>query len=311
MAGRAGGLGRCPFPRLSDTPYYNPPGVNRVNILGAGDLGATLARRLAERELVRHIALVDADVGKAKGKALDIAQSGPVERFDVSVEGWETPESAPAADCWVIADPPELMGPGGDKRVVDLARAMAEAAGRGLLVVASGQHGAALVEAATQRASSRERVMGSAPLAFAAAFRRRLAGELGLEPSVVHGTPIGLPPTHAFVPYGTAVAGGVPVERLSAVATRRALEALRSVVLGPVALAHATVGVLAALSSTRPTILPVFAFLSGEYGHRGIALAVPAKLCSSRLDAVVEFTLEPVDRVTLDTAAERRRQGQG
>jgi malate/lactate dehydrogenase len=58
-------------------------------------------------------------------------------------------------------------------------------------------------------------------------------------------------------------------------------------------------------------VLPVFVFLAGEYGHRGIALAVPARLCGGRLDTVVEFALEPVDRVAFDTAAERRRQGQG
>lgn len=285
--------------------------MRSVNILGAGDLGATLARLLAERELVRRVGLVDADVGKAKGKALDIAQSGPVDRFDVTIEGFPSPEAAPAAECWVIADPPDLAGPGGDKRAADLARAMAGVVGHGMLVVAPAQNGPALVEAAAQRLPSSDRVVGSAPVAFAAALRRSLAVELGIEPSAVQAVLIGLPPAHALVPYGTALAGGVPVDRLSAVATRRALEALRSRVLGPVALAHAAAQVLAALFNERPSVLPVFALLTGQYGHRGVALAVPARLCGGRLDAVVEFALESVDRVALDTAADRRRQGQG
>lgn len=285
--------------------------MRSVNILGAGDLGATLARCLAERELVRRIALVDADVGKAKGKALDIAQSGPLDHFDVGVEGFPTLEAAPAADCWVIADPPELAGPGGDKRAADLACAVAASVGHGLLVVASARDAPSLVEAAAQRLPSRDQVVGSAPVAFAAALRRRLAGELALEPSAVQAVPIGLPPAHALVPFGTALAGGVPVERLSAVATRRALEALRSRALGPVALAHAAARVLAALFGARPAVLPVFAFLTGEYGHRGVALAVPARLCGGRVQTVVEFALESVDRVALDTAADRRRQDQG
>ena len=58
-----------------------------VVILGAGELGATLARILAGRELVRRIVLADPDFGKARGKALDILQSGPVDRFDTQVEG--------------------------------------------------------------------------------------------------------------------------------------------------------------------------------------------------------------------------------
>lgn len=285
--------------------------MRSVNIVGAGDLGATLARLLAERELARHVGLIDADVGKAKGKALDIAQSGPVDRFDVSIDGFPSLEAAPPADCWVIADPPELAGPGGENRAADLARAVAGAVGHGSLVVARAQEAPALVEAAAQRVPARERVVGSAPVAFASALRRRLAQELGIEPSSVNATPIGLPPSHAVVPYGTALAGGVPVERLSAVATRRALEALRTHALGPVALAHAAAHVLAALFGGRPAVLPVFAWLAGEYGHRGVCLAVPARLCGGRLDAVVEFALESVDRVAFDTAADRRRQGLG
>ena len=61
--------------------------MRNVAILGAGDLGATLARRLAERELARRIVLVDPDEGRARGKALDLAQSGPVEPYDVAIEG--------------------------------------------------------------------------------------------------------------------------------------------------------------------------------------------------------------------------------
>lgn len=282
----------------------------KIALIGAGQIGGTLAHLAALKEL-GDIVLFDIAEGTPQGKALDIAQSGPVDHFDVSLEGFPTPEAAPASDCWVIADPPELAGSGGDKRSADLARGLVELVGRGLLVVSPAQDGPALVEAAAPHFPSRDRVIGSAPVAFAAALRRRLAGELGLEPSAVQAVPIGLPPTHALVPLGTALAGGVPVEKLSPVATRRALEALRSHALGPVALAHAAARVLAALLGTRPAVLPVFAFLAGEYGHRGVALAVPGRLCGGRLEMVVEFALESVDRVAFDTAAERRRQGQG
>jgi malate dehydrogenase len=278
-----------------------------VNILGAGDLGATLARRLAERELARRIGLVDADVGKARGKALDLAQSGPVERYDVSIEGFASLEAAPAADCWIVADPPELLGPGGANRAGDLARALAGPVGRATLLIAAAQDAPALVEAASQRLPSRDRVLGSAPLAFAAALRHRLAGELGVTTSSVQASPLGLPPANALLPFGTSLVGGVPLEQLSPVAARRALEALRGRSLGPVALAHAAVRVFAALFAARPSVLPGFVALQGEYGHRGVALAVPLRLCGGRVDGVVELALESVDRVAFDTAAERRR----
>ena len=61
--------------------------MNSIAILGAGELGATLARLTAEAEIARRVILLDADEGKARGKALDLAQSGPIEGYDTHVEG--------------------------------------------------------------------------------------------------------------------------------------------------------------------------------------------------------------------------------
>ena len=57
-------------------------------------------------------------------------------------------------------------------------------------------------------------------------------------------------------------------------------------------------------------MLPVVALLDGEYGHRRVALAVPARLRSGRIESVVEIDLDPVDRVAFDNAADRRMAGQ-
>jgi malate/lactate dehydrogenase len=91
------------------------------------------------------------------------------------------------------------------------------------------------------------------------------------------------------------------------VARRRALEARAGRVLVPPAAAPAAARVTVARFGDRPTLLPVFALLTGQYGHRGVALAVPARLCGGRVD-VIESPLEPVDRVAFDTAAQRRGQ---
>jgi malate dehydrogenase len=88
---------------------------------------------------------------------------------------------------------------------------------------------------------------------------------------------------------------------------RRALERTRQRwPPGPVALAAAAVAVLRALASGAPTLLPLFVHLTGEYGHRGAALAVPAQLGARGLRAIVEVPLEPVERVALDNAAARQ-----
>jgi malate dehydrogenase len=283
--------------------------VRTVAILGSGDLAATLARRIAEAELARCVVLVDPGEGRAKGKALDIAQSGPVEGFDTRVEATATLEAVVAPDVVVVADPEDLadavlLSTRGAERIASWLPAL----GQATLLVA-GPHPSPLVEAAVAKGLPRDRVLGSSPVAAAGALRRRLSGELGVEPREIAVTVLGLPPAHLVAPQATATVAGLPVEKLSASAFRRALASLGGRASGPVALAAAALHVLRALDGGRVTVLPVVAQLDGEYGHRRVALAVPARLRAGRIEAVVEVALDPVDRVALDNAADRRRAG--
>lgn len=284
--------------------------MNTVAILGAGDLAATLARRIAEAELARCVVLVDLDEGRAKGKALDIAQSGPVEGFDVRVEATTALEAVVAPDVVVIADPDDLadavlLSTRGAGRVA----AWLPAVGKATLLVA-GPHPSPLVEAAVANGFPRDRVLGSAPIAAAAALRRRLSSELQVEPREIGVTVLGLPPSQLVVPQAAVTVAGVPVEKVSAFAFRRALGGWTGRAAGPAALAAAGLRVLRALDGSRATVLPIVARLEGEYGHRRVALAVPARLRAGRIESVVEVSLDPVDRVAFDNAADRRTSGQ-
>jgi malate dehydrogenase len=282
--------------------------VRSIAILGAGELAATLARRLAEQQQARRVVIVDADEPRARGKALDIAQSGPVEGFDVQVEAAASLTAAGAFDALVVADPPELSDPAlPPARAAALGESLAPVVGKRTLVVAA-PFPSAVIEAAVRKGLSRERVVGSAPVAYAAALRRRLASELQVEPTAVSVLVLGLPPEGVVIPRESACVGGVPVDRLSPVALRRAITGLAGRTPGPVALAAAAARVLRALDGSRPSMLSVVVPLQGEYGQRGVALAVPARLSGNRVDAVVEVPLEPVDRVAFDRAAQRRQQ---
>jgi malate dehydrogenase len=277
-----------------------------IAILGVGDLAATVGRRIAEQELARRIVLVDADESRARGKALDIAQSGPVEGFDVRIEAAASLTAAGAFDVLVVADPSELA----DARVPParasaLGESLATVVGKRPLVVAA-TAASVLIEAAIRKGLSREQVMGSAPVAYVAALCRRLASELQVEPRAVSALVLGLPPDHLITPRESACVAGVPVDRLSPIALRRATAGLAGRSLGPVALAAAAARVLRVLHGSRPSVLSLFVQLQGEYGHRGVAVAVPARLAAGRLDSVVEVPLDPVDRVAFDTAAQRR-----
>ena len=284
--------------------------MRTVAILGGGDLTATLARRVAEAELARCVVLVDPNEGRAKGKALDIAQSGPVEGFDARVEACATLEAVVEPDVVVVADPDDLADPVLlSTRGAERMAGWIKAAGKATLLVA-GPHPSALVEAAVAKGFPRDRVLGSSPVAAAAALRRRLSTELGVEPREIAVTVLGLPPSLLLAPQATATVAGLAVEKVSPAAFRRALAALSGKAAGPVALAAAALRVLQALEGGRASVLPVVAHLDGEYGHRRVALAVPARLRSGRIESVIEVSLDPVDRVAFDNAADRRAAGQ-
>jgi malate dehydrogenase len=278
--------------------------MKTVAILGSGDLAATAARRIAERELARRVVMVDASDGRARGKALDLMQSAPVEHYDVSIEGCAQLAEAGPFEVLLVADPPSLDEAAAGNRPAELMAALAPLAG-GALVLVAGLHAAALIEAGVRAGLRRERVLGSATVALASALRRHLARELEVEPSAVAAGLLGAP-GQMVVPQGAATVGGIPVDRLSPTAVRRALAAVNARTPGPVALAAGAVTVLGAAASARPSVLPVTVCLQGEYGHRGVALAVPARIGNGALQAVVEAALEPVDRVAFDNAAARR-----
>lgn len=271
-----------------------------IAVIGAGDLGATLARRLAAAELSRRVLLLDPDLGKAKGKALDILQSGPVEGFDTRVEGGAI-EALEEADAVVLADPPALDAgrlPSEAAEILDRLRA---ALGGAPLVVAGGHP--VVVEMAVDKGHPRDRVMGSAPVAIASALRWHLAVAVDGRPRDVAAIILGRPPGRLLMPRGAALLGGLPLDRLAPAAARIALSRVEGRWPGPVALAAAAARVLAALDSADPSVLPVLVTLAGEYGHRGRALAVPARLGRGRVLGVVELDLDPVDRVAFDNAA--------
>jgi malate dehydrogenase len=273
-----------------------------IAVIGAGELGATLARRLAALEACRRVLLLDPDVGKARGKALDILQSGPIEGFDTRVEGGPL-DAVSAADAVVLADPPAL-DPG--RLPSEAAEVLALLRGhlpRTMLVVAGGHPG--VLEMAVEKGHPRDLVVGSAPVAIAAALRRHLALAVEARPRDVSAIVMGRPPGRLLVPRGTALVSGIPVDPLAPAAVRSALRAVEGRWPGPAALAAAAVSVLRAVRSADPSLLPVLAVLAGEYGHRGRALAVPARLGHGRLLGVVEIALDPVDRVAFDNAAGR------
>ena len=278
-----------------------------VVILGAGEHGATLARRLAGRELARRILLVDSDEGKARGKALDILQSGPVDRFDTRVDGAGDAAAIDEPDVLVVADAPELTeGAGAADRLSQLVAKV-----KPRLVVVAVARPAPSVDAVLAAGVAADRVAGSAPVAVAAAIRRRLAAALDVEASSVSLALLGLPPDVIVVPHASAVVGGVPIEQMRPSAVRQAVQDVAGRTPGPVALAAAAVHVIAALIAPRVTVLPVIARGDAALGLGRATIALPRRLGGWRVGETLEVALEPYERVALENAAEGRFHAAG
>ena len=273
-----------------------------VVILGAGEHGATLARRLAGREIARRIVLVDTDEGKARGKALDILQSGPIDRFDTRIEGAAAAVDEP--DILVVGDAPEFSeGPAAADRLGQLV-----AQSKPRMIVVAGARPAPLVDAILASGFAGDRIAGSAPVAVAAAIRRRLATALEVEASSVCLALLGLPPDVIVVPHASAAVGGVPIEQLRPALVRQAVQEASGRTPGPVALAAAAVHVIAALVAPGLSVLPVVARGDGALGLGRATIALPRRLGAWRVGETLEVALEPYERVALENAAEGRFQ---
>jgi malate dehydrogenase len=268
-----------------------------VVILGAGEHGATLARRLAGRGLAGRIVLVDPDEGRARGKALDILQSGPVDGFDTQVEGAADAGGIDGPDVLVLADAPAMTEG-------DFVRTAAKTRPR--LIVVAGPRPAPAVDELLAAGFPGDRIAGSVPLAVAAAIRRRLAATLDVEASSVSLALLGLPPDVIVVPHASAAAGGVPIEQLQPSALRQAVQEVTSRTPGPVALAAAAAHVIAALVSRQAAVLPVLARGDGAPGLGRATLAWPRRVGGWRVGPSLEVALEPYERVALENAAEGR-----
>jgi len=251
-----------------------------VAIIGAGDLGGALASKLAERDRVREVRLIDQAAGVAAGKALDILQAGPVERSATRLAASGDLAAAIGADVIVIADvvgPPvnELQGEAGlallrrlrtppsptddapdgnassGSGSPDTAAMLANVAGDGHApIVCAGASQAWLVAHAVAELNiAPGSLVGSAPLALVSALRALIALELNGSAQDVAITLAGLPPDRLAVAWHTASVRGERLEQVLPPDAMRRIEARLRYLWppGPYALAAAAARMVEAL----------------------------------------------------------------
>ena len=276
-----------------------------VAIIGAGELGGALAHILARRGAVGEICLIDESGRLAAGKALDIAQAGPVEPFSTQLSGLDRHLDRGGAAIVVVADRAERRRVERRRRVDADQAAGADGVGRHPAVrrrIAARARGPRRARAGR---SSRARLFGSAPDALAAAARAIVALETRGSPRDVALSVLGVPPAHIVViPWDDATIGGFAATRVLDEPVRRRIDARLPALWPPgrYALAAAASKVIDAIAGRSRQRAICFVAPDAAGGRRMRTAALPVRLGSGGIVEVVLPALSAVDRVALDNA---------
>ncbi len=298
----------------------------KATIVGAGNVGATTAQRLYERGYM-DVVLVDVVEDMPQGKALDIAESGPVLGVDASITGSNGYEASAGSDVVVItAGIARKPGMSRDDLlftnmkivgsvVAEVVRQSPEAA----LIVVSNPLDAMVQHAYNTAGFPKNRVMGMAGILDTARFRTFLAQELNVSVRDVQAYVLGghgdqmVPLTH----YTTV--GGVPIsELLSPEALARIIKrtqggggeivALLKTGSAFYAPSAAVAEMVDAVLLDQKRQLPCAALLEGEYGINGVYMGVPVVLGAGGVERVVELDLTADEKRLLESSADAVRE---
>ncbi len=299
---------------------------SKVTIVGAGNVGATCAHWIASRELA-DVVLVDIIAGVASGKALDLAQAGPVMKFDISLSGSGDYDATADSDLVVITagvprrkDPKTGAFPSRDDLVRtnqaivgDVARKVAQLSPEAVLLVVSNPLDAMCHVVLQESGFPAQRVIGQAGALDTARYKAFIAEALNVSVRDVHGMVLGgHGDTMVPLPRHTSVAG-IPLrelmdeESLQAIIERTRQGGGEIVELlgysGFYAPSAGTVEMVEAILRDQKRVIPSAVLLKGEYGIDGLYVGVPAVLGAGGVERIIEMTLNDEERKMLEHSA--------
>ncbi|HWZ86071.1 MAG TPA: malate dehydrogenase [Thermoanaerobaculia bacterium] len=297
----------------------------KVTVVGAGNVGATAAQRIVEKEIA-NVALIDIVPGVPQGKALDILESAPVEKFDARMAGSNDYDVAKGSDVVVItAGVPRKPGMSRDDLVAtnegivaDVVRKVLPGSPDAILVVVSNPLDAMCEVARRVSKLPRERVIGMAGVLDSARMRWFIAEALGVSVENTHAFVLGgHGDTMVPLPRFSTVAGIpipelLPQDKIDAIVQRTRDGGAEIVNLLKTsawyAPASAVVEMVDAVLRDKKKILPCAAYLQGEYGMRDVYLGVPVKLGAGGMEQIIEIALTTDESAALAKSAEAVRE---
>ena len=296
---------------------------NKLTVVGAGNVGATVAMRVAEKELA-DVVVVDVLEGVPAGKALDLAEAAPIERHDAHITGVTNDYSAAqGSDIVVItAGIPRKPGMSRDDLLSTNAGIMKSVvseittvAPNAILIVVTNPLDAMCHVALDTSGFDKTKVIGMAGVLDSARFRTFIAMELNVSVDNTHAFVLGAHgDTMVPLPRYSSVAGIPITELLSAERIEALVERTRkgggeivsllktgSAYYAP---ASAAVEMAEAILKDKKKILPCVTYLQGEYGIQNLFIGVPVKLGSAGVEEIIEITLTPEEREALHKSAQ-------
>ena len=298
----------------------------KITVVGAGNVGASVAQYAVEKEL-GDVVLVDVIEGVPQGKALDLAQAGPIHGYDSRLIGANGYDESANSDIVVItAGLARKPGMTRDdllfKNAEIVGSVVEQVVGRSkqaILILVTNPLDA-MVQLAWKRSGfAPERVIGMAGVLDSSRFRTFIARELNVSVENVTAFVLGgHGDTMVPLPRYSTVAG-IPITELLPKATIDALvqrtanggaEIVGLLKTGSAyyAPAASTVEMVEAILKDKKKILPCAAYLNGQYGVRGLYVGVPVKLGRAGVEQVIEITLAPDEQAAFDKSAAAVRE---
>jgi len=293
----------------------------KVTVVGAGNVGATAAQRLAEKQLC-DVVLVDIVEGVPQGKALDLSEAAPIEKHDSHLTGANSYDETAGSDIVIItAGIPRKPGMSRDDLISTNAgivkavtKEVATRSPEAILIIVSNPLDAMCHVAFDASGFPRERVIGMAGVLDSARFRAFISMELNVSVENTHAFVLGgHGDTMVPLPRFSTVAG-IPItelmtqNRIDALVERTRnggaeIVALLKTGSAYYAPASAAVEMAESILKDKKKILPCAAYLQGEYGQQDLFIGVPVKLGAKGVEDIIEITLTDEEKQALQKSA--------
>ena len=293
----------------------------KVTVIGAGNVGATTAQRIVEKELA-DVVLVDVVDGIPQGKGLDMYQSGAVEGFDMKIVGSNAYEETADSDlCIMTAGLARKPGMSRDdllkknEEIVADCIAKVTRYSRDLTIVVVTNPLDAMCEVA-RRVSKlpKNKVVGMAGILDSARMRAFISMEMNVSMTNIHATVLGghgdtmVPLPRYSTVAGVPITELLPPEKVAAIVKRTAgggAEIVNYLKTGSAyyAPSAAAVEMADAIFNDKKKILPCAAYLEGEYGINGLYVGVPVVLGKDGVEKIIQLNLTPEEDAALKKSA--------